>query len=318
MGMYLISHNVGSDTMSEIKTIKRKIVLLGDGAVGKTSLIRRFVSNKYDDKYLCTVGTKVTEKDLLMKFENQAQLNLKLMIWDFMGQKGFKKVERSGLKGTTGAIIVYDVSRRETFASIEKYWLPVLFETAPDVPIIFLANKIDLLSGIEKDTPEAKTMVEFQEMVNRYNASGYFTSALSGENVESAFSGLGKILVKNLPKKPTFQLPEKVMRHVNGFYESAIIKATDEIIMDFYKNYGSTLEETMPIIRKQFKKAGVDINQPTIEGLRKAIDLLGKVESNFWSRKVVSCRRKKRLSIINQLAKELQLTATTTAKNLSI
>ena len=71
--------------------------------------------------------------------------------------------------------------------------------------------------------------------------------------------------------------------------------------MDFYENYGSSLEETMPIIRKQFEKAGVDINDPTIKGLRKAVKFLGKVESNFWSHEEVTCRMRKRLSIINQI-----------------
>ncbi len=289
--------------MPEIKTYKNKIVLLGDGAVGKTSLIIRFVTNKYDDKYLCTVGTKVTEKELLVIDKGGIQTSLKLLIWDFMGQKGFRKIEKSGLTGTSGALIVYDVSRIETLASIEEYWLPRLYEAAPGVPIIFLANKIDLLLSIDKDSPEANTVVDFQNLANRYKAPGFFTSALTGENVENVFRGIGKLIVKNITRQSTLQLPDKYIYHTSGFYESAIIKATDEIIMDFQKNYGSSLEETMPIIRRQFKKAGVDINEPTIEGLRKAVEFLGKVESNFWSYEVVTGRMKKRLSIINQINK---------------
>ena len=98
--------------MSEMNTIKKKIVLLGDGAVGKTSLIRRFVINKFDDKYLCTLGTKVTEKNLLVKVDAGVTLGLKLMIWDFMGQKGFHKIEKSGLEGATGALLVYGATTR--------------------------------------------------------------------------------------------------------------------------------------------------------------------------------------------------------------
>jgi small GTP-binding protein len=287
--------------MSEIETYKRKIVLLGDGAVGKTSLIRRFVTNKFDDKYLCTVGTKVTEKNLLVKCKQGIKKNLKLMVWDFMGQKGFKKIEKSGLMGATGALIVYDVSRSETFASIEEYWIPRLQEAAPGVPIIFLANKIDLRSSIDKNSSEATSMDEFQSMVNRYKAIGYFTSALTGQNVEKAFIGLGKKLMKNISQQSTPQLPKRIIHQIDGNYESAIIKVTDEIIMDFYKNFGGDLEETMPIIRKQFEKAGVDINDPTIEGLRKAIKYLRNVESNFWPQKEVNFRMKRRLSIINQI-----------------
>jgi len=288
--------------MADIKTYKRKIVLLGDSEVGKTSLIRRFVTNKFDDKYLSTVGTKVTEKEMLLINKGGIKTNLKLLIWDFMGQKGFRKIEKSGLIGTTGALIVYDVSRIETLESIEEYWVPRLYEAAPGVPIIFIANKIDLLYGINKNSAEANTVVDFQNLANRYKAPGYFTSALTGENVENIFRGIGKLIAKKIPQQSTPQLPDKFVRHTSGFYESAIIKATDEIIMDFQKNFGSSLEETMPIIRKQFEKAGVNINEPTIEGLRKAVLFLSKVESNFWSSEEVSYRMKKRLSIINQIS----------------
>jgi small GTP-binding protein len=287
--------------MSEINTYKRKIVLLGDGGVGKTSLIRRFVINKFDDKYLCTVGTKVTEKNLLVKDKQGEKMKLRLLIWDFMGQKGFRKIEKSGLRGTSGAIIVYDVSRPETMASIEEYWIPRLHEAAPDVPIMILANKIDLFSDSEKTSQETTSSANLQNMLNRNNASGYFTSALTGNNVGKAFSGMGKMLIKNLIQQSTPQLPKSIIRQVNSNYESDLIKATDEIIMDFHKNFGSDFEETMPIIRRQFEKAGVDINDPTVESLRRAIDYLGRVESNFWSYEEVSSRRKKRLSIINQI-----------------
>jgi small GTP-binding protein len=287
--------------MPEIETYKRKIVLLGDGAVGKTSLIRRFVTNKFDDKYLCTVGAKVTEKNLLVKCKQGIKKKLKLLIWDFMGQKGFRKIEKSGLRGATGALIVYDVSRSETFSSIEEYWIPRLQEAAPEVPIIFLANKIDLRSSIDENSPEASSMDDFQRMVNRYKAIGYFTSALTGQNVEKAFIGLGKKLMKNISQQPKLELPKRIIHQIDGNYESAIIRATDEIIMDFYKNFGGDFEETMPIIRKQFEKAGVDINDPTVDGLRKAIKYLRNVESNFWPQKEVNFRMKRRLSIVNQI-----------------
>lgn len=291
--------------MSEIDTIKKKIVLLGDGAVGKTSLIRRFVINKFDDKYLCTLGTKVTEKNLLVKIEDDITLGLKLMIWDFMGQKGFRKIEKSGLDGTTGALLVYDITRAETLASLEEYWLPLLYDAASEVPVLFLANKIDLLSSIRKDSPEVTSMDDFQKIAHKYKATGFFTSALSGKNVENAFGSLGKLLIKNHQgqeqPKGELQLPNRILHHVNGKYESAIIRVTDEIIMDFHKNFGGDLEETMPIIRKQFEKAGVDINEPTVAGLRRAVDYLRMVESNFWSDEEINNRRQRRLSIINQL-----------------
>jgi GTPase SAR1 family protein len=278
-------------------------------------LIRRFVINKFDDNYLCTLGTKVTEKNLLLKDEQGAKLGLKLMIWDFMGQKGFRNIEKSGLNGTTGAILVYDISRPETLIALEEYWLPLLRDTAPDVPVVFLANKIDLLPNINKTTPEAFNINDFQNMVNQHKASGYLTSALTGKNVEIAFGKLGRLIVMDNLKPVSDQvteakaqahatnnlLPKGIIANDTSDYDSAIVRATDEIIMDFHKSFGGDFEETMPIIRKQFEKAGMDINEPTIDGLRKAIKLLGNVESNFWSNNEVNYRMKKRLSIINQI-----------------
>jgi small GTP-binding protein len=287
--------------MSDIEIYIRKIVLLGDAAVGKTSLIRRFVINKYDDKYLGTVGTKVTEKNLLIKQDQDIRTNLKLMIWDFMGQKGFRKIESSGLKGATGALIVYDVTRAETFSSIEKYWLPRLEEDAPGIPMIFLANKIDLRKNIDPNSAEAAALDDFQKIAHQNKTIGFFTSALTSQNVENGFIALGKRLIKNISQQSDQQLIQKLASHINGGTESPIIKATDDIIMDFHTSFGGDFEETMPIIRRQFEKAGVDINNPTIEGLRKAIKYLGMVESNFWPDKEVSSRLKRRLSIINQL-----------------
>ena len=289
--------------MSKIKTYKNKIVLLGDEAVGKTSLIRRFVTNKFDDKYLTTVGTKVSKKALLLENGQGTQVGQILMIWDIMGQKGFRNIEKDTLRGVTGAILVWDISRPETLASLKEYWIPCLFKAAPGIPIVVLTNKIDLLSNIKNDRLEFSIIDNFQNVAKQYKASGYMTSALTGENVEEAFREMGKILIKSNSHKSIIRSPVKIKSPESKCYASAITKVTDEIIMDFYKDYGSSLEETIPIIRKQFEKAGLDINEPTIEGLRKAIELLGEVESSFWSHEEVSSMMKKRLSLINQLTK---------------
>jgi small GTP-binding protein len=289
--------------MSEIKTLKHKIALLGDAAVGKTSLIRRFVIDKFDDKYISTVGTKVTRKALLMDDDQGTQVSVVLMIWDFMGQKGFRNIEKDSLRGTSGAIVVCDVSRPDTLTSLEDYWIPILFKTVPGVPVVFLANKIDLLSKNEKDSTGSCIIEEFQNVVKQYNASGYLTSALTGENVEEAFGGIGKEIVRSIPFRPTIQSHEPHGCPEPKYFEPAIIKVADEIIMDFYREYGSSMEETMPIIRKQFENAGIDINNPTIESLRKAVELLGEVESSFFSQEEVATRLKKRMSLINQITK---------------
>src|SRR3990170_686092 len=79
--------------------IKRKVLLLGDASVGKTSLIRRFVVDKFSDDYITTIGTKVTKRDLRLELGNRT-VDLSLMIWDVLGQKGYKGIQESAFRGS--------------------------------------------------------------------------------------------------------------------------------------------------------------------------------------------------------------------------
>src|SRR5207249_11546858 len=113
--------------------IKRKILLLGDGAVGKTSLIRRFVVDKFSDDYITTIGTKVTKKDLRLESPGKAT-DLTSMIWDVLGQKGYKGIQESSFQGAKGALLIYDVSRQETLQSLQDYWIPHLMSVTEAMP----------------------------------------------------------------------------------------------------------------------------------------------------------------------------------------
>jgi GTPase SAR1 family protein len=76
----------------ENKEVKVKVCLVGSGGVGKTSLIRRYVNDMFDDKYIATIGTKVTKKEIPIKDQNDSEIKMDMMIWDIMGQKGFKQL----------------------------------------------------------------------------------------------------------------------------------------------------------------------------------------------------------------------------------
>src|SRR2546421_2922098 len=105
--------------------MKRKILRLGDGEVGKTSVVRRFVVDKFSDDYITTIGTKVTKKDL--RIESPARSpDLTFMIWDVLGQKGHRGIQDSSFQGAKGALLVYDVTRPETADSLQDYWIPHL------------------------------------------------------------------------------------------------------------------------------------------------------------------------------------------------
>jgi len=138
--------------MVNVTEVKRKLCLIGDWGVGKTSLVRRFVHDTFDDRYFETVGTKVIKKRL--KFEKDAGMiiDLNLLIWDIMGQKQFERLHRTFFTGSTGAIIVTDITRRETLESLDD-WIDRMYAVTGPIPLVFVVNKCDLEAQAEF-TPE--------------------------------------------------------------------------------------------------------------------------------------------------------------------
>jgi len=168
---------------------KLKICLLGDGAVGKTSLIRKFVYDEFDDKYLMTFGAKTTKK--LMSLSSPADgtpVQLTLMISDIMGQKDVSNVHDAYMFGTKGAIIVCDITRKETLESI-KNWMDKVNKISGEVPMVFVANKYDLRDQAQFDIDELK------EITEAIDCPAYVSSAKTGENVELAFITMGEALL---------------------------------------------------------------------------------------------------------------------------
>ena len=207
--------------MPEIKYIRRKICLLGDAAVGKTSLVRRFVEDVFDDKYVVTLGTKVTMKEMNIKAPDPKQtMKITLMIWDILGQKELKRLQTGFYKGASGALIVADITRKETFKSIED-WVNSLFLTVGTVPVLLLLNKSDLSEqGVVKGGYIA-------DLTKRYDTTYLLTSAKTGKNVDLAFKRLSEMLVKNYEPGKAFT-KESTTLGKNGFniYEEKLPQRT--------------------------------------------------------------------------------------------
>jgi small GTP-binding protein len=181
--------------MTETKELIKKICLLGDAAVGKTSLIRRYVYSSFDDKYITTIGTKVTKKSLVFKHPSQdMKVRISLLIWDILGQKEYSRLHPVYYQGAEGGLVVADATRPATIKSLEE-WAVGFQKTVGNVPLVFLINKVDL---IDRDTFD---LTEAQAIADKYNARIYFTSAKTGENVEKAFLELGNILTYTFFKK---------------------------------------------------------------------------------------------------------------------
>ncbi len=187
--------------MTEKLRVKGKICLLGDLAVGKTSLIRRYVLDSFEDKYITTIGTKVTKKRLNIEVpDKQKEVDLTLLVWDIMGQyqerlpttiSQFNRYipQQNYFFNAKGAIIVCDLTRRSTIKS-NKVWITSLFEITGQIPIIIVGNKVDLTEKHEL------TMEDVKNLADDYNAPYYLTSAKTGQNVDKMFYTIGELLVK--------------------------------------------------------------------------------------------------------------------------
>ena len=97
-------------------TLSKKVCLLGDFAVGKTSLVRRFVYDLFDDKYISTIGVKVSRKTVSLARDDDI-VDLTMMLWDLAGSEEFSRMRASYLRGAACALMVYDISRPETLLS---------------------------------------------------------------------------------------------------------------------------------------------------------------------------------------------------------
>jgi small GTP-binding protein len=270
------------------KNIKRKILLLGDGAVGKTSLIRKFVLDKFDDKYIATIGAKVTKKELEINTDDE-KFYVTLMIWDILGQKDYKSIQTRSYKGADGVILVADFTRKDTLPSLEDYWLANIKGRLPNLQLIFVANKSDLKEEAQF------TIKDIQKMAAKYNSEFFSSSAKTGENVEKMFITLGKKLIEEKEEVAQEQMGQQVEEE-----EMTLVLVTDRIINDFCDNFGN-LELAMPIIRRQFSEADVDIRNPTQKGLLRVIDLLAKVEQGYKDTVTVRENKIKRRLLVQKV-----------------
>lgn len=169
--------------------MKRKVVLLGDASVGKTSLIRRFVLDQFSDEYITTIGAKVTKKDLRFDLGPQT-VDLSLLIWDVLGQKGYKALHDSAFFESKGVLLVYDLARPETKESLEDYWMDRVRAVEGPIPGVIVGNKADLVPS------RSEAQKEVDGVAQRFGTRGFISSAKTGENVQEAFMTLGRAVLK--------------------------------------------------------------------------------------------------------------------------
>lgn len=169
--------------------MKAKICLVGEPAVGKTSLVRRFVLDLFDDSYIATMGAKVMKKDVGILDDTYGNMLVNLLIWDIMGDKSFRQLYKEAFfQGAQGLLAVCDVTRKPTLTELGT-WIKDVARVAGDIPIQVLANKVDLKSDIGLNTDDLRRFDD------TFQSNHMFTSAKTGENVESAFENIARTII---------------------------------------------------------------------------------------------------------------------------
>lgn len=166
-----------------MSVISKKMCMVGDFGVGKTSLIRRFVDRQFSDQYLSTVGVKISKKNVeLLEVKQKEKQDVQLLIWDLEGNTKFKSIAPTYLQGAGGALIVADVSRLETVERIIDH-VELFCSINPKGAIIIALNKVDLI-----DEEKLTKIVEIAEGIAPNKVLGtYATSAKVGKDVDDIF-----------------------------------------------------------------------------------------------------------------------------------
>ncbi|MEJ2248341.1 MAG: GTP-binding protein [Candidatus Lokiarchaeota archaeon] len=164
-----------------------KIILTGDPKVGKTSLVRRFVENKFTENYLTTIGVDITKKEVELI---QGKTTVSFLIWDIGGQ--FSRYRQKFYNGANAALMVIDRTRLETLKSVNDWYDDIKNSIKRDIPVVLVGNKSDLVSEIkvsEEDIKKVAKELDFHYII---------TSAKTGENVSDLFMYVGYVVVETM------------------------------------------------------------------------------------------------------------------------
>jgi len=162
-----------------------KVIVLGDPAVGKTSLLKQYVTKQFVENYLPTVGVNIVKEQFELD-EKNATVNL--MFWDVAGQPQFYMLHKPYFNGADGMILVFDLTRSSTFSNINNWVDTAAKYGLSKIPRILIGNKIDLKDKRKIILPMAEHLSE------KLNAPYFETSALTGKNVKRVFLKIAELV----------------------------------------------------------------------------------------------------------------------------
>jgi len=161
-----------------------KITLLGEKNVGKTSLVYRYIENKFRDSYKATLGVNLLKKDMDVDGNG-----VSVQIWDLGGQESFRSLRKLYLEGANGAFVMFDLTDRKTFDKLNE-WIESFKEARGEQPMVLIGNKSDL------ENQRKITDMEASNYAKDNNMELILTSAKTGQNVEDAFIILTKRILE--------------------------------------------------------------------------------------------------------------------------
>ena len=153
-----------------------KVVLVGDSFVGKTNIMSRYLKNEFHEDSKATVGVEFGSKQFTIDGHS-----VKAQIWDTAGQERYKAITSAYYKGAKGAFIVYDITRKNSFESVERWVSEVISVADKKITIVLIGNKSDL------EDQRQVTKEEAQDKANKLEIAFMETSAFSGDNLDKAF-----------------------------------------------------------------------------------------------------------------------------------
>ena len=161
-----------------------KIIIIGEAGVGKTSLVKKFVSGRFSSDYRVSIGANLFVKELILN----SDIEVTIQIWDIAGQEKWVKMRHSYYKGAHGALIVGDLTRGNTFEQLKEFWNPDLKKFCGDIPKILVVNKVDLEPIVSNN--------DIEKLAQDINVkASIITSAKNGQNVEEAFHQIAEAIV---------------------------------------------------------------------------------------------------------------------------
>jgi Ras-related protein Rab-2A len=171
-----------------------KFIIIGDSSVGKSCILLRFTEGRYKTEHEPSLGVEFGSKNIQV-----GDQVIKIQIWDTAGQESFKSITRSYYKGSIAALIVYDITRRESFENLSKWLYEVKSHSHEKVEIVLIGNKSDLSSKYLQFLFRREISFEEGEAFAKKNGFEFFeTSAQSGDKVEDVFRMLATRIVKKI------------------------------------------------------------------------------------------------------------------------